>query len=98
MPRRWTAQGCPALGRTRGTRRRPPPSEIAERVSQTLALVRLEGLGDRPATELSGGQRQRLSLARALVTEPPLVLLDEPLTGLDAPLRDELLGELVRAL
>ena len=77
-------------------RRRPTAAATAERVRQTLALVRLDGLGDRPATELSGGQRQRLSLARALVTEPPLVLLDEPLTGLDAPLRDELLGELVR--
>jgi iron(III) transport system ATP-binding protein len=77
-------------------RRRPTSTDTAERVRQTLALVRLDGLGDRPATELSGGQRQRLSIARALVTEPPLVLLDEPLTGLDAPLRDELLGELVR--
>jgi iron(III) transport system ATP-binding protein len=77
-------------------RRRPTTAETAEQVRRTLALMRLDGLGDRPATELSGGQRQRLSLARALVTDPPLVLLDEPLTGLDAPLRDELLGELVR--
>jgi iron(III) transport system ATP-binding protein len=77
-------------------RARPSAAQVRVRVERALAQVRLDGLGDRPATELSGGQRQRLSLARALVTDPPLVLLDEPLTGLDAPLRDELLSELVR--
>lgn len=69
---------------------------VAKQVVEALALVHLGELKDRPATNLSGGQQQRLALARAIVGEPKLLLLDEPLSNLDAKLRDEMRGELKR--
>jgi putative spermidine/putrescine transport system ATP-binding protein len=76
--------------------RRRPKAEIDERVREALRLVQLQGFEDRMPAHMSGGQQQRVALARALVYDPPVLLMDEPLSALDKKLREEIQYEIRR--
>ena len=76
--------------------RHAPSSVIKKQTTRTLELVGLDHLAERYATKLSGGQRQRVALARAIVYEPKVILFDEPLSNLDAKLREHMRDEIVR--
>ena len=74
--------------------RRVTKPDIARRVAEILAMLKLDGFGERNVTQLSGGQRQRVALGRALAISPELLLLDEPLSNLDARIREEVRHEI----
>ncbi|WP_407675478.1 ABC transporter ATP-binding protein [Paraburkholderia sabiae] len=70
--------------------RKVPKAEIPDRVERALSMVQLSGYGDRMPSQLSGGQQQRVAVARALVFEPPVLLMDEPLSALDKKMRERM--------
>jgi iron(III) transport system ATP-binding protein len=74
--------------------KRVSKSAVTDRVRAALKRVQLDGLEDRPATDLSGGQQQRVAMARAMVTDSKVLLMDEPLSNLDARLREQMRVEL----
>jgi putative spermidine/putrescine transport system ATP-binding protein len=94
FPNMTVAQNIGYGLRVRGASR----PEIADRVAEMLAMMRIAELADRRVDQLSGGQRQRVALARAIAPRPRILLLDEPLTALDAQLREHLRFEIDRLL